>query len=110
MENKVIFTSYDKTATYIFGSSKNIHAGRDTYDANDIKTIPYFTHEYYLLNKDIVGPDIPQQIADMGKKLVVYVVNTRDDLEKLYHKGVHIIMTDDVIAMKEDLDKMVLDQ
>jgi glycerophosphoryl diester phosphodiesterase len=46
----------------------------------------------------------------MGKKLVVYTVNTRDDLEKLYHQWVYIIMTDDVITMKEYTDKLVLEQ
>ena len=110
MEDKVIFTSYDKTATYLLWSYKNIHAGRDTYNIGEIKTFPYFTHEYYLLDKTIVWTDTPQQIADMGKKLVVYVVNTRDELEKLFHQGVHIIMTDDVITMKEYADKLVLDQ
>jgi hypothetical protein len=29
---------------------------------------------------------ITQETAEMGKKLVVYTVNTRDDLEKLYHQ------------------------
>jgi glycerophosphoryl diester phosphodiesterase len=110
MENNVIFTSYDKTATYLFGSAKNIHAARDTYTTGAILTIPSFTHEYYLIDKDLITADVPAKIAAMDKKLVVYVVNTRDALEKLYHEGVKIIMTDNVVAMKEYADKLVLDQ
>jgi len=85
MQNNVIFTSYDKTATYLFGSAKGIHAARDTYDSGEIQELPYFSHEYYMLDKSIIGNDTPAKVAAMGKKLVVYVVNTRDDLEKLYH-------------------------
>lgn len=110
MQDKVIFTSYDKTSTYLFGSAKGIHAGRDTYATGDVKTLPSFTHEYYLLDKSLVSADIPSQVADMKKKLVVYVVNTRDDLEKLYNLGVKFIMTDDVVTMKEYADKLVLNQ
>jgi glycerophosphoryl diester phosphodiesterase len=110
MEDNVIFISYDKTATYLFGAAKNIHAGRDTYSTGAITTLPSFTHEYYLLDKSIISSDTPQQVAEMGKKLVVYVVNARDDLEKLYNQGITFIMTDNVVTMKEYADKLVLDQ
>ncbi|MCX6822470.1 MAG: sulfatase-like hydrolase/transferase [candidate division SR1 bacterium] len=110
MQDHVVFTSYDKTATYLFGSAKGIHAARDTYTSGAITTIPSFTHEYYLIDQNLMSPDIPAKIYGMGKKLVVYVVNTRDDLEKLYHEGVKIIMTDNVLSMKEYADKLILDQ
>lgn len=110
MEHEVIFISYDKIATYIIGASSNIQAWRDTYNVADLDQIPYFSHKYYLLDTSLVNEDTAQQIAEMGKKLVVYVVNTRDDLEKAYYQWVPIIMTDDVVTMKEYLDKLVLDQ
>jgi glycerophosphoryl diester phosphodiesterase len=51
-----------------------------------------------------------QEVNALGKKLVIYVVNTRDDLEKLYHQGIRIIMTDNIISMKEYADKLTLGQ
>ena len=110
MEKNVIFTSYDKTSTYLFGAAKNIHAGRDTYTTGDISSLGSFTHEYYLLDKWLVDANIVTQVADIKKKLVVYVVNTRDELEKLYNQGVNFIMTDNVVKMKEAADKLVLNQ
>lgn len=109
MEDKVIFTSYDKTATYLLGSYRNIHAGRDTYNINELTTLPYFTHEYYLMSKDLIKDTTAQEVGDMGKKLVVYTVDNRNDLEQLYHQGVSMIMTNDVIAMKEYTDKLILE-
>lgn len=110
MEKNVIFTSYDKTSTYLFGAAKNIHAGRDTYTTGDISSLWSFTHEYYLLDKWLVDANIVTQVANIKKKLVVYVVNTRDELEKLYNQGVNFIMTDNVVKMKEYADKLVLNQ
>ncbi len=51
-----------------------------------------------------------QEVNALGKRLVIYVVNTRDDLEKLYHQGIRIIMTDNIISMKEYADKLTLGQ
>lgn len=110
MEDKVIFTSYDKTATYLLGSVRGIHAGRDTFNVTELDILPYFAHEYYLMPQDMITDTMAQEVADMGKKLVVYVVNTRDELEKLYYQWVQMIMTDEVIAMKEYADKLVLDE
>jgi hypothetical protein len=58
----------------------------------------------------LIDATVVAQVAEMKKKLVVYVVNTRDDLEKLYNQGVKFIMTDNVVTMKEYADKLVLDQ
>ena len=110
MEKNVIFTSYDKTATYLFGSAKGIHAARDTYDSGDIDSVASFTHEYYMLDQSLVSPDTVSKVTDMKKSLVVYVVNTRDELEKLYNQGVNFIMTDNVVTMKEYADKLILNQ
>ncbi len=109
MSDKVIFTSYDKTATYLFGSYKNIHAGWDTYNLRELDILPHFAHEYYLMSQDLIDGSTPQEVADMGKKLVVYVVNTRNDLEKLYHEWVRMIMTNDVIMAKEAVERIMLE-
>ena len=110
MQDNVIFTSYDKTATFMFGDTQGIHAGRDTFDTGDIDVLPDFRNDYYLMPLENVTKNTALQIAKMGKKFVVYVVNTRDDLEKLYDEWVRIIMTDKVIQMKENADKLVLEQ
>ncbi|MEI6673164.1 MAG: hypothetical protein WCL02_07855 [bacterium] len=76
MQDKVIFTSYDKTATFVLGSNKNIHAARDTYTISELNILPYFVHEYYMMPLDLIKPTTAQEVDDMGKKLVVYTVNT----------------------------------
>lgn len=110
MEDKVVFTSYDKTATYILWATKWIHAARDTFDNADLNILPHFLHEYYMMPIQNITWSIVQDINDMGKKLVVYTINTRDELELLYHQGVQIILTDDVITMKEYADKLALEE
>lgn len=110
MEDRVIFTSYDKAVTYLLWATEWIHAWRDTFDMQEVNLIPNFRHEYFLAPlQNITGSLIPT-ITTLGKKMVVYVVNTRDELEKLYHQWVRIIMTDNLISMKEYADKLTLGQ
>jgi hypothetical protein len=68
---------------------------------SDLDILPHFQHEYYLMEKNLINETTAQEVGDMGKQLVVYVVNTLPELDKAYHQGVHIIMTDDVITMSE---------
>ena len=100
MQDKVIFTSYDKEATYILWSYKNIIAWRDTYNLTDLNTLPNMNHPYYLMPQSLLKETTPQEVEDIGKKLVVYTVNTTGDLQKLYRAWVRMIMTDDVPGMK----------
>ena len=104
MQDKVIFTSYDKTATFVLWSNKNIHAAWDTYNITELDILPYFVHEYYMMPENLIKDSTAQEVDDMGKKLVVYTVNTTGDLEKLYHEWVRFIMTDDVPSMKYRAD------
>jgi glycerophosphoryl diester phosphodiesterase len=53
------------------------------------------------MSENLIKESTPQEVEDLGKKLVVYTVNTFPDLEKLYHRGVHMMMTDDVMTIKE---------
>lgn len=100
MQDRVIFTSYDKQATYIIGAYKNIIAGRDTYTIEELTTLPNMNHQYYLMPQDLIKETTPQEVDDIGKKLVIYTVNTTGDLEKLYRQWVRIVMTDDVPLIK----------
>jgi hypothetical protein len=43
-------------------------------------------HQYYLMPKDLIKETTPQEVADIGKKLVVYTVDTTGELEKLYNQ------------------------
>ena len=104
MQDKVIFTSYDKTATFVLWSNKNIHAAWDTYNISELDILPYFVHEYYMMPLDLIKETTAQEVDDMGKKLVVYTVNTTGDLEKLYHEWVRFIMTDNVPFIKSRAD------
>lgn len=100
MQDRVIFTSYDKQATYIIGSYKNITAWRDTYNLKELTGLPNMNHQYYLMPQELIKGTTPQEVEDIGKKLVVYTVNTTGDLEKLYRKWVRMVMTDDVPLIK----------
>ena len=100
MQDRVIFTSYDREATYILWSYKNIIAGRDTYTITDLNFLPNMNHAYYLMPQDLIKETTPQEVEDIGKKLVIYTVNTTGDVEKLYRQWVRIIMTDDVPLIK----------
>ena len=104
MQDKVIFTSYDKEATYILWSYKNITAWRDTYNLKELTTLPNMNHQYYLMPQDLIKWTTPQEVEDIGKKLVVYTVNTTGDLEKLYREWVRMVMTDDVPLIKGRAD------
>lgn len=104
MQDRVIFTSYDKQATYIIWSYKNIIAWRDTYNINELSLLPHMSYQYYLMPQDLIKDTTPQEVEDIGKKLIIYTVNTTGDLEKLYRQGVRIIMTDDVPGIKSRAD------
>ncbi len=100
MQDKAIITSYDKAATYVLWSYKNIHAWRDTYNLTDLDALPNMHHEYYMMPWELIKPTTPQEADDIGKKLVIYTVNTTGELEKLYKQWVRMIMTDDVPLIK----------
>ncbi len=100
MQDKVIFTSYDKTATYILWSYKNIIAGWDTYNLTELNFLPNMNHQYYLMPQNLIKENTPKEAEDIRKKLVVYTVNTTGDLEKLYHQWVRMVMTDNVPLIK----------
>jgi len=110
MADKVIFTSYDKTATYLLWSYADIHAAWDTYNINELDILPHFDHEYYLMSENLIKDTTPQEVAEMGKKLVVYVVDTFPDLQRLYGLGVRMIMTDDVIMATDADDRLSLEE
>lgn len=109
MDDKVIFTSYDKTASYLLGSYSNIHAGRDTFNIKDVAKLPHFAHEYYMMPLSLIKAETPQNVADMGKKLVVYTINTFEDLQKAYRQGIRMVMTDEVLMVQEAEAKLSLE-
>jgi len=100
MENKVIFTSYDRTANYIIGSHKKIKAGRDSYSTGEVDLIYDFPHEFYLLDKSFMGPNTLKIAENMKKKLVVYTVNTKEEYEDVRKFGAKFIMTDNIPLLK----------
>jgi glycerophosphoryl diester phosphodiesterase len=103
MQDKVIFTSYDKTSNYIIGSLKKIKAWRDWYHTWWIDIIPDFAHKYYLLEKWYITQAVVQQAKDMNKDLVVYTVNDIQELQKLYNLWVRMFMTDNITNIKKAL-------
>lgn len=105
MQDRVIFTSYDKTATYILWSYKNITAWRDTFNIQELTKLPNMNHQYYLMPETLIKKTTPKEVEDMGKKLVVYTVNTIEDAQKLYNEWVRMIMTDNVPLLKWRADK-----
>lgn len=104
MNDRVIFTSYDKEATYILWSYKNITAWWDTFNLTDLDNLPNMNHPYYLMPQSLIKETTPQEVDDIGKRLVVYTVNTTGDVEKLYREWVRMIMTDTVPAIKQRSD------
>ncbi|MFA7298653.1 MAG: glycerophosphodiester phosphodiesterase family protein [Candidatus Absconditabacterales bacterium] len=100
MQDRVIFTSYDKTANYILGSYKDIVAGWDTFDIGDLELLPNANHQYFLMPYNLITDTTAQEAANFGKEMVVYTVNTTGDLEKAYRQGVRMVMTDDVPLIK----------
>lgn len=101
MQDRVIFISYDTTAKYILWSHKDIIAGRDTFDINDLQSMPSVRHQYFLMPYNMITDTTVQEAFDYGKKTVVYTVNTTGDLEKAYDQWVRMVMTDDVPLIKE---------
>gem|GEM_PF-5093360 len=100
MEDKVIFTSYDRIANYIIGSHKKIRAGRDSYSTGEVDLIYDFPHEFYLLDKSFMGPNTLKTAENMKKKLVIYTVNTKEEYEDVRKFGAKFIMTDNIPLLK----------
>lgn len=107
MQDRVIFTSYDKTATYIIWSYNNITAWRDTYNITDLDVIPNMNHQYYLMPQELIKGSVPQEVKNMGKKLVSYTVNTTGEAQRLYDLWVRMIMTDNIPLIKQRADKYI---
>lgn len=101
MQDKVIFTSYDRNATFLLWSYKNIHAAWDTYNITELTMLPYFVHEYYMMPESLIRENTAQEVDDMGKRLVVYTINTTGDLETFYSEWVRMVMTDEVSLIKD---------
>jgi len=62
------------------------------------------------MSENLIKDTTPQEVAEMGKKLVVYVVDTFPDLQRLYGLGVRMIMTDDVIMATDADDRLSLEE
>jgi hypothetical protein len=43
-------------------------------------------HQYYLMPQTLINETTPQEVDDIGKKLVVYTINTTGDFQKLYRQ------------------------
>lgn len=104
MQDKVIISSYNKKSNYILWSHHDVLAWRDAYTLNERDLLPNINHQYYLIPYEFVSENTAQELADIGKKLVVYTVNNTGDIEKLYRRWVRMIMTDDIPMMKEWLE------
>lgn len=100
MQDKVIFTSYNKEATYVLWSYKNITAGRDTFTLTELDFLPNMNHQYYLMPQDLIKDTTPKEAQDIRKNLVVYTINTTGELENLYNEWVRMVMTDNVPLIK----------
>jgi len=100
LEDKVVFTSYDRIANYIIGSHKKIRAGRDSYSTGEVSLIYDFPHEFYLLDKSFVGANTVKTAEDMNKKFVVYTVDTKEDYSAMRKFGAKFIMTDNIPLLK----------
>lgn len=100
MQDRVILSSYDKTANYALWSYKNIIAAWDTFDIGDLSAITYINHQYFMTPYTNITGTIAQEVEDLGKRLVVYTVNTTGDIQRLYNLWVRMIMTDNVPLLK----------
>lgn len=105
MQDRVILSSYDKTANYVLWSYKNILAGWDTFDIGDIWSLHNVSHQYFMTPYTNITWSVVQEVDDMAKKLVTYTVNTTGDLEQLYRQWVRMIMTDNVPLLKDRAEK-----
>ena len=101
MQDRVILSSYDKTANYALWSYKNIIAAWDTFDIGDLSAITYVNHQYFMTPYTNITGTIAQEVEDLGKRLVVYTVNTTGDIQRLYNLWVRMVMTDNVPLMRE---------
>lgn len=95
MEEKVIFSSYDRTANYIIGSHKNIRAGRDTF-YEESELIHQFPHEFYFVPKEMLNKNTLEIAQAMKKKLVIYTLNTQKDIKEALARNIKYIMTDNI--------------
>jgi glycerophosphoryl diester phosphodiesterase len=101
MQDKAVISSYNRRANYILWSYRNILAGRDTYSEEWTKEIPNMTHQYLLIPYRLVTETTAQEVAENGKKLVVYTVDNTWDMQALYDKGVRMVMTNEIPLMTE---------
>jgi hypothetical protein len=104
MQDRVIFISYDKTANYLLWSHKDVVAGWDTFDIDDLQLMPNLSHQYFLMPYTMITDTTVQEAFDFGKKMAVYTVNTTGDLETVYRQWVRMVMTDDVPLIKDRAD------
>ena len=105
LQDKVIFTSYDKTANYIIGSYKWISAWWDAMSTGSVNIVGNFPHQYFLMPQSIVSEELIKMSEMLKKQVVVYTVNTEKDFDRVYAMGVRTVMTDNVPLIKEALKK-----
>lgn len=103
LQDKVIFISYDKTANYIIWWYKWIKAGRDAQSVENLHIVGKFPHDYFLINKDLVTEEVVKTMEMLGKKLIVYTVDTQEEFNRIYDLGVRAIITDDVKTIQNAL-------
>lgn len=96
MQDKVIFTSYDKLANYMIGSYTGIKSAWDTQSLDRVAMAWEFPHPYFLIDKAVINEEVITIMKKLNKKLVAYTINTEDEFNRLYDMGVRIMMTDNV--------------
>ncbi|MBU0627494.1 hypothetical protein KKG31_03185 [Patescibacteria group bacterium] len=60
-----------------------------------------------MTNKDIISAELVRIMEILGKKVVVYTVNTQEEFQKVYEMGVRNIITDDVVLLKKAIKNFV---
>lgn len=55
--------------------------------------------------QSIVSEELIKTVEMLGKKVVVYTINTEKDFDRMYALGIRTIMTDNVPLIKKALKK-----
>lgn len=96
-QDTVTIISYNTAAIqYLMEQYPQISVSLDSYTSSDVFTIDDMPYQYFLTEKSAYTREQVQHAHDIGKKFVVYTIQTQQELQQAIDYGVDMVLVSNI--------------
>lgn len=105
-QDKVTIVSYDMTARLFASTFDDIDVGLDSYTSDDAFWLEWRVYSHFLTEKSSYTKEQVEYTKSLGKKFVVYTLETKAELEEAIEKGVDMVLVNDILQFQTWLEEI----